>query len=302
MLREAIGRNLLQVDVEPVSDAPPTLDMTLRALPGLRMLACSGSPWRMRRGQDMIAKGDDGFGLVINLAGAFAVGHRGREVVTNPGDAVAITNGDPATLTYVAAHTQHIGVVVPRSALAPLVTDIEDTAGHLIPRNTEALRVLTSYLRVVQGELTLDTPELRYAAVTHIHDLIALVLGATRDAADVARARGVRAARVREVLEQIKCGFAEPSFSPAVVAARLRLSPRYVQDLLQETGVTFTERVLELRLQKARQMLTRPAGGRATIGEIAYACGFNELAYFTRCFRRRFGASPSQFRRGARAT
>ena len=31
------------------------------------------------------------------------------------------------------------------------------------------------------------------------------------------------------------------------------------------------------------------------ISDIAYACGFNEVSYFNRCFRRRFGASPTQF-------
>jgi AraC-like DNA-binding protein len=34
------------------------------------------------------------------------------------------------------------------------------------------------------------------------------------------------------------------------------------------------------------------------ISDIAYACGFNEASYFNRCFRRRFGASPTQYRGG----
>jgi AraC-like DNA-binding protein len=34
------------------------------------------------------------------------------------------------------------------------------------------------------------------------------------------------------------------------------------------------------------------------VSDVAYACGFNEISYFNRCFRRRFGASPSQYRNG----
>ena len=90
--------------------------------------------------------------------------------------------------------------------------------------------------------------------------------------------------------------FAEPSFSSAHVAARLGLSERYMQDLLQETGRAFSQRVLELRLQKARTMLADRAYDGLKIGDLAYACGFNEVPYFNRCFRRRFGASPTQFR------
>jgi AraC-like DNA-binding protein len=32
------------------------------------------------------------------------------------------------------------------------------------------------------------------------------------------------------------------------------------------------------------------------VSDIALACGFNEISYFNRCFRRRFGAAPTQFR------
>jgi transcriptional regulator GlxA family with amidase domain len=54
--------------------------------------------------------------------------------------------------------------------------------------------------------------------------------------------------------------------------------------------------VLELRLQKARVMLGDPRRARLKISDIAFACGFNEVSYFNRCFRRRFGASPTQYR------
>ena len=65
-----------------------------------------------------------------------------------------------------------------------------------------------------------------------------------------------------------------------------------------ETGSSFTERMLEFRLQKARCMLADRRNDRMRIGDIALACGFNEVSYFNRCFRRRFGASPTQYRGG----
>ena len=59
---------------------------------------------------------------------------------------------------------------------------------------------------------------------------------------------------------------------------------------------SFTARVLELRLQKARMMLADHRNDRLKIDEVAFGCGFNEVSYFHRCFRRRFGASPAQYR------
>jgi len=76
----------------------------------------------------------------------------------------------------------------------------------------------------------------------------------------------------------------------------LGVSERYVQDVLHDTGASFTERVLELKLQKARAMLARARKGEPKIIDIACSCGFGDVSYFNRCFRRRFGAAPGAFR------
>jgi AraC-like DNA-binding protein len=80
------------------------------------------------------------------------------------------------------------------------------------------------------------------------------------------------------------------------------MSPRYLQHLLHETGVTFTEHVNELRLRKARRMLASPLHDALKIKDIAQACGFGEVPYFNRAFRRRFGLSPSDCRNPRAAT
>jgi AraC-like DNA-binding protein len=90
-----------------------------------------------------------------------------------------------------------------------------------------------------------------------------------------------------------KC-FTEPDFSAQKLAAAAGLSERYVNELLYEAGASFTMRLLELRLRKAADLLAQPAGRR--ISDIAFGCGFNDLSYFNRCFRRRFGLTPTAAR------
>lgn len=131
---------------------------------------------------------------------------------------------------------------------------------------------------------------------TTLTDLLALALGAGRDAAEVAGMCGLRAARLQDVLSEIRAGFTNPGFSPDDIARKLRVTPRHVQALLQDAGSSFSARVLELRLQRARAMLADMRGGRMKIAEIAEASGFNDISYFNRRFRRRFGASPRQYR------
>jgi AraC-like DNA-binding protein len=121
------------------------------------------------------------------------------------------------------------------------------------------------------------------------------VAGAGSSAA-LAWARGFRAARIKAVLTKIRNCFSQREFSADFLARRLGLPTRYVHDLLQETGSGPSERVLELRLQMARSMLADPSNDGRQITDMALACGFNEASHFNRCFRRRFGCSPAQYR------
>lgn len=77
-----------------------------------------------------------------------------------------------------------------------------------------------------------------------------------------------------------------------MVAARAGITERYLQQLIEAHGETFSHRLLRLRLDAAA--LAKPA---MRISEIAFACGFNDLSYFNRSFKKRFGESPRMHRR-----
>jgi AraC-like DNA-binding protein len=188
---------------------------------------------------------------------------------------------------------------VPVAAIAPLVPDVAAVVAKRVPADLKALRLLTRYLEILQDTAALATRQLQDLAATHVYDLLALALGATSEAGEIANGRGLRAARLQTILAEIRAHFAEPGFSPGHVASRLGVSPRYVQDVLHDTGVSFTERVMEMKLQKARAMLA--GAGALKIIDVAYGCGFGDISYFNRCFRRRFGAAPSEFRAGGGA-
>jgi AraC-like DNA-binding protein len=138
--------------------------------------------------------------------------------------------------------------------------------------------------------------EAQELVVGHVYDLIALTLGANRDAGEVAAGRGVRAARLRAIREDIAAHLADPALSVAAVAQRQGVSPRYVGMLFDGCGTTFSGFVLEQRLARARQMLVDRRHAHHAIGAIATACGFGDVSYFNRSFRRAFGATPSDIR------
>jgi AraC-like DNA-binding protein len=291
--REVFGRKLVRVDVEPLANAPFEATATLRAWPGLRFMSCVSTAARTRRTREFVADGDDGFALLINVGGTLAASQIDRDVTLRPGDATVILHTEPAAMIH--AQFQHEGLVMARTTLAPLVTDLEDRAMRVIPRDNEALRLLTSYLAILRNDDAM-TPELRRLGATHVHDLVAMAIGATRDGAAVATDRGVRAARLAAIKADIVAYAGDRDLSLAAVAARHQISPRSVQLLFEGEGLTFSQFVIEQRLALAYRMLADPRYAAANVSAIALAAGFGDLSHFNRNFRRRYGATPSDVR------
>jgi len=130
----------------------------------------------------------------------------------------------------------------------------------------------------------------------HTIDMVALLLKTGPDQSELAQQRGYSAARLELIHNDIIKNLSDPRLTIAAVAMRQGCHPKQVQRLFAGTGSTFTEFVLEQRLQKARRLLSSPIGGSKKISEIAYDVGFSDLAYFNRTFRSRFGMTPSDCR------
>lgn len=225
-----------------------------------------------------------------------AMTQRGRDLVLHDGDAAFFSLSE-AIDSRTHEGEARIGCSLSRSALLARIPHADDLVLAPLDPDNEALRHLRGYLQFLLKQDGIGGGSVFAAHVeTTLLDLVALTLGVSRDMADAARMRGLRAARLQAILAGINAGFANPAFSPDVLAMRIGLSPRYIQDILRDTGVTFTERVLESRLQQTRRMLMSGASQRLKVSEIALACGFNDVSYFNQAFRRRFGGAPTQFR------
>jgi hypothetical protein len=132
--------------------------------------------------------------------------------------------------------SRYLSFRLPRRALAPMVTDPDAGLYRTIPRDTAALRLLVSFASSAQDTHALATPELRQLVTTHIYDLAALVIGATRDAGAAAGGRGVRAARLRAIRADIAANLTDRRLSIDFAATRHGVTPRYVGMLFEGVG------------------------------------------------------------------
>jgi AraC-like DNA-binding protein len=294
--REIFGRTVCNLDIEPLDADRFRSEATVCQLPGLGVLFAAGNAKHLRHTRELIKDGDLSF-----MAGptcCYTASQLGRSVACEPGDGVLFNNTEVASVTLAAA-ARFTTFRVPTSAIEPLVGDVNAAVARVVPANNVALKLLVHYLKSVIDADALMTPELRQAAVTHVYDLLALALGATRDAAEVARGRGARAARLRAIKSDILANIASRALSLDAVAVRMGISPIYVRKLLESEDTSFTQFVLEQRLARAHRMLRDPRFAGRPIGTLALEAGFGDLSYFNRAFRRRYGVPPSDVRAAA---
>lgn len=296
--REEFGRCIVHADIEPLSDVPFQAEATLQAIAGLRTLALKGSSMRFNRSQASIVDGDDSIGIIVCSSGRSELLQRGQELELRAGDAIAILHSEPVTVTYVEG--LQFGLAVPREALARRVTDVDSLTMRQISHRTEALRLLMAYLKSAFKESALAVPKLRDTVVTHIHDLVALAIGEGAPLGE-SSASAVVAARHGAILDHIATHFQDPRLNLETVARCQGISPRYLQRLMASSGMSFTERVNELRLQRAFELLTEHHMSAQRISDIALDVGFSDVSHFNRLFRARFGDSPRGVRGARRA-
>jgi AraC-like DNA-binding protein len=281
-------------ELDPASDVPFRASMKAIHVGTTLLGRCDGTFITVRRERrQVIATRDDRYCLARNTGDRAAqVIHRGREFTLRPGSLVLLKLDEPFFSADGASHKRFTNVHLPPVALHAIAGDLTDRVGReLAPGG--ALSLAMDY-----SELLLEHPsavdEAGLAIAAHLADLVALGLGARGEASEAAKRGGLRAVRLKAVLMILEKRFTEPDFSAQKLAASAGLSERYVNELLYEAGASFSARLNELRLRKAADLLAQSSNRR--ISDVAFACGFNDLSYFNRCFRRRFGLTPTAAR------
>jgi AraC-like DNA-binding protein len=127
-------------------------------------------------------------------------------------------------------------------------------------------------------------------AAEKLYDVIALALNP--------RAKSEHGAGFLALIRNhIDAHYANPHLSPSSVALTFEISLRHLHRLFAACDTTFTDYLIEQRLQQAQRMLGDSRFRQRTIISIAFECGFRDINHFGRRFRMRFGCTPGEFRR-----
>lgn len=219
----------------------------------------------------------------------------GREAGLSPGDFVI---GSPHT-PYRLDLTPHEMMVVefPKNELAERIPDIDATFAQRLSGSSPAARVFNDFLLSLwrQTNSKPTDPDWESGINRVFYDLAAMAIRDARRAGPATRVdEGLRG----RALASVEAALTDPHLGTAAIASELGTSVRTVQNLFAEMGTTPSAFILKRRLERAAERLIGDPA--VTITEVAFAHGFNDSGYFTRCFRQTFGASPREWRMGSR--
>jgi two-component system, response regulator YesN len=106
--------------------------------------------------------------------------------------------------------------------------------------------------------------------------------------------RGWPVSKAAEVQAYIEHNFAQKKLSLEDISRDLFISPGYISHLIKQyVGKTFVDALTELRIEKAKQLLT---DSDLKTYEVANAVGFSDPHYFSTTFKKVVGITPSEYR------
>lgn len=285
--------------LQPLGGLPCGADIVKWPLEQLGLMSArlAGVRHGVGRAGPPTAADDDQLYLGMTMAGTSLVTRRGREATLRDGEAALLWARDAFMLTHPGA-VHIVGLRLSRERLGALLDVTDPTAMQLIRRDSSALALLLRYSLIAAQDSAHWSLELQRLAVRQIYELSALAVSTPRDVLEERVAPSVRAARLRLMKAAIEARLDEPDLDAHAIARQHAVSARYVHKLFEQEGLSCAAFILSLRLARVHRQLTDPACAARSISTLAYQAGFNDLSHFGRHFRRRYGRTPSDVRRG----
>jgi AraC-like DNA-binding protein len=239
----------------------------------------------------------DFFQVDIMSSGEKTSTQRGRSIAVSAGEALVFHNRR-SSVTVSPSSTEVHTIKVPDAAVRGRLGETARYAGIKLEGHVPELRILTSYLKSLDFAGDLSDFSVREMVGGHIVDLVVSALVRVDGKANAGEIHSRKAARLAATKRLVENGFREPTFDTKHAAQKLGICERYIQKLFEETGVTFSDFVIERRLRDAREKLLDRQFDGMKIQDVAWSAGFSDISHFNRLFRRRFGERPSALRAG----
>jgi AraC-like DNA-binding protein len=295
MWREEFGRRWIAADFEPIGTDHVDNQFSGTEHSFLALCKMRSTPVRIDRRSGPVDNAAGCRYLLIAAGSRLEARQCGRSIDLSFGQMTLVSADEPAQVSQLTAGDRW-SIRISRKLLDDCRRDVDDKIVRLIDAGSELANLILHQIETAHRLGPKVDASANHAIAQHILDLVGLCLGANGDAAQVARHRGLAAARLEAIKADILQHLGSPDLELGQIAARHGLSARYVQHLFGLTDESFSGFVLEQRLLAAHRLLREPRNRSRKISDIAAAAGFSDISYFNRAFRGRFDATPTDVR------
>lgn len=297
-VRDALGGTHLPWDLRLADPAAYTCHLAWHTIGDTTLVECRSDPVAGRRTPVELRRTEaDTVAVLLVLAGRERVRQEGVAVELAAGDALLWRSGAPVDFEVIEplhkitllVPADRVAALRPRRPLGPVAMACEDAPVRLLTGHVRTLAGVGAALPVADGLFAVDMAlDLLVRAIDPV---------ASSAVESTSAARGVRDA----ALAVISRDLGDPGLTPASVAARLGITPRYLHMVFAATGETVAASIRRRRLDRVRHDLADPRHDADTVTTIAFRWGFSESGQLSRAFRAANGMTPSAFRQQARA-
>src|SRR5690242_7374779 len=220
--REVFGQSIVRTDFDTANSRPFRATATLHAFDELGIAVGTTAGLRASRSKALLTDGADDLLILANLSGSCRTSHRDGDLEVGAGEAIMRSSAEVGS-TIFPGPNRILNLRIPRRVMAARMAAPEDAMMRRIPANTEALRLLINYVVTTVESPQIAAADLRQLFATHVHDLVAIAIGASRDAIELASGRGLRAARLNAIRADIDAHLSDEQLTVAAIARRHRV-------------------------------------------------------------------------------
>ncbi len=264
-------------------------------LPSLVVAQNGGAHCSLMRTRELLRDGNDSFHFSVLTEGRCEFRFEDGIAPLKAGEGTLFTSHKLGGCVVDTSLTS-LHVKISRDVAKSIAPAIENKYLQIVSTANPSLRIFISYLQALLSSSESVPASLLALADNQLREILAHMLDPASDLARAAPYGGVKAARLRTILQDIEHNLTDSDLSAASVGQRLGLSGRYVQQLFEGAGLSFSTYVCELRLDRARRLLGDAGHDHLRIADICAMAGFNDLSYFNRCYKARFGLTPKDTR------
>ncbi|MDK9702101.1 MAG: helix-turn-helix domain-containing protein [Sulfuritalea sp.] len=259
----------------------------------VKMCRLSAGRHRVVRSPDLIRQDGRGYlKLVVQLEGSTWFEQNGRKTQVSPGEwsiydtmkAYSVSNTSPI---------EQLVLLVPREKVLTGSMKVDDLMVQRYSARAGIGRLACDLMSSAFDEIPGSTPQSAEAVGDAITELLRHSL---LERSGMPTALSQREGMRDRIKAYVESNLRDPGLSIDQIAHAFRCSKRYLHKAFTQDGVTISDHIWRLRLERCRNDLLSPACAWKSITEIAFSWGFNSSTHFSKAFKDTFGMPPRFYR------